>query len=402
VAIELSVCLAANPDYLLEASFDQPRSRIDKIRFIATRPHALPCHFSPGALRCQSTRIGITKYFLREGQAMAKRGVARFGLIVTAMVLVSGLSGCTRSTPVWDSRGGPPRVVVTIPALDNFVKNVGGDHVAVVCLCTVQGPHQYQYNAQDAMLLREADLFFAIGLTLDDKFADPIQIESHNARLQYVKLGERLPKKLLLATREEHEHGKEEDEHEHGHEHGEHDPHVWLGIDQAKAMVEIIRDELKKADPNHAEDYEANATKYLKKLDELHAFGKEQLKDKKNRKIIAFHESLGYFAKSFGVDIVDAIEVTPGSEPRPEHIAKLAKECKEHQIRVIAVEPQYPKETSAEVLKQQVKDIAFVVVDPLETADKKDLKEDGKELKDPQWYEEKMRQNLKNLAKALP
>lgn len=336
---------------------------------------------------------------------MAKRGVAGFALILAAMMVLGSLSGCTRSTPVWNNRGGPPRVVVTIPALDNFVRNVGGDHVAVVCLCTVQGPHQYQYNAQDAMLLREADLFFAIGLTLDDKFADPIQTESHNAHLQYVKIGERLPKKLLLATREEHEHehGKEEGEHEHGHEHGEYDPHVWLGIDPAKAMVEIIRDELKKADPNHAEDYEANASKYLKKLDELQAFGKEQLKDKKNRKIIAFHESLGYFAKSFAVDIVDVLEVTPGSEPRPEHMAKLAKECKEHHVRVIAVEPQYPKETSAEVLKKQVKDIEFVVVDPLETADKdKDLKEDGKELKHRDWYEKKMRQNLENLAKALP
>jgi zinc transport system substrate-binding protein len=337
-----------------------------------------------------------------EGRAMAKRSVAGFGLIVAALVLAGSFWGCSRSTPVWNNRGGPPRVVVTIPALDNFVRNVGGEHVAVICLCTVQGPHQYQYNAQDAMLLREADLFFAIGLTLDDKFADPIQTESHNAHLQYVKLGERLPKKLLLATREEHHHGKEEDDsgHDHEHEHGEHDPHVWLGIAQAKAMVEIIRDELKKADPNHAEVYETN---YRKKLDELQAFGKEQLKDKKNRKIIAFHESLGYFAQSFGVDIVDAIEVTPGSEPRPEHMAKLAKECKEHQVRVIAVEPQYPKETSAEVLKKQVQGIAFAVVDPLETVDKKeDLKDDGKELKHPEWYEKKMRQNLKDLAKALP
>ncbi|MGH7173935.1 MAG: metal ABC transporter substrate-binding protein [Gemmataceae bacterium] len=333
---------------------------------------------------------------------MSKRRMAGACLVVAAMALASALPGCARSTPVWNNRGGPPRVVVTIPALDNFVRNVGGDHVAVVCLCTTQGPHHYQYNAEDAMLLRQADLLFAIGLTLDDKFADPIQIESHNAHLQYVKLGERLPKKLLLANREEHEHGKEEEEHEHEHEHGEHDPHVWLGIEQAKAMVEIIRDELIKADPKNEADYDTNAKKYLDNLDKLHADGKKLLKDKENRKIIAFHESLGYFAKSFGVDIVDVIEVTPGSEPRPEHVAKLAKECKDHHVRVIAVEPQYPQETSAKILKEHNKDIAFVVVDPLETADEKiDLKDDHKELKSPEWYDKKMRQNLANLAKAL-
>lgn len=334
---------------------------------------------------------------------MTKRGVAGMGLCVAALGLAAAVSGCTRSTPVWNNRGGPPRVVVTIPALDNFVRNVGRDHVAVVCLCTVQGPHQYQYNTQDAMLLREADLFFAVGLSLDDKFADPIQIESHNAHLQYVKLGDRLPKKLLLATREEHEHGKEE-EHEHGHEHehGEHDPHVWLGIAQAKAMVEIIRDELKKTDPKNEADYDANAASYLDKLDKLHAYGKKKLQDKKNRKLISFHESLGYFANTFDVNIVDVIEMIPGTEAGNPHMVKLAKKCKEENIHVIAVEPQYPQESSAKILKDQKQDIQFVVVDPLETVDKKDLKDDSKELKDRDWYEKKMRQNLDNLAKALP
>ena len=337
---------------------------------------------------------------------MAKRHRVAACLIVAVMALASWISGCSRSTPVWNNRGGPPRVVVTIPALDNFVRNVGGEHVAVVCLCTTQGPHHYQYDAEDAMLLRQADLFFAIGLKLDDKFADPIQNESHNAHLQYVKLGERLQsKKLLLPTREEHEHGKEADEHEHGHEHehGEYDPHVWLGIAQAKAMVEIIRDELKKVDPNpkNAADYDTNADSYNKKLDKLHADGKKQLEDKKNRKIIAFHESLGYFAKSFGLDIVDVIEITPGSEAAQPHLVKLAKKCKDENIHIIAVEPQYPQETSAKLLKDHNKDIEFVVVDPLETAHKNDLKEDGKELKKPDWYDKKMRQNLDNLAKAL-
>lgn len=328
---------------------------------------------------------------------MEKRSRARVYLTVAAMamVLIAGFLGCTRSTSVWNNRGGPPRVVVTIPALDNFVRNVGGDHVAIVCLCTNQGPHHYQYNAEDAMALREADLFFAIGLTLDDKFADPIQIESHNAHLQYVKLGERLPKKLLLATREEHEHGKEEEEHGHEHEHGEHDPHLWMGIEQAKAMVEIIRDELKRADPKNEIDYGKNAANYIEKLDKLHSYGKKQLEGKKNRKMIAFHESLGYFAKSFDLDIVDVIEVIPGTEAANPHMVKLARKCKDENISVIAVEPQYPQESSAKILKDQKKDIQFVVVDPLETAD-------GKELKDRDWYEKQMRENLDNLAKALP
>ncbi len=341
---------------------------------------------------------------------MKRRHIVGGAIVIgTALVLAVCFPGCTKSTPAWSNRGGPPRVVVTIPALDNFVRNVGGDHVGVVCLSTTEGPHHYQYNTQDAMLLREADLFFAIGLTLDDKFADPIQRESHNPRLQYVKLGEsKRMEKLLLPLREEHEHGKEEEHaHGHDHEHGEHDPHIWLGIPQAIVLVEIIRDELKKSDPNHATDYDSNATKYIAKLNQLHAYGKKQLKDKKNRKIIAFHESLGYFAKSFDVDIVDVIEEIPGASAGQSHIAKLAKLCLEKDIRLIAVEPQYPKDSSAKLLRETMKgkdkEIALEVIDPLETvSDKGDLKDDGKELKDPGWYDKNMRQNLDTLAKALP
>jgi zinc transport system substrate-binding protein len=341
-----------------------------------------------------------------------KRGCKAGTFLIVAALAVS-LPGCSRSTSVWRERGSP-HVVVTIPALDNFVRNIGGDHVGVVCLCTTQGPHHYQYNAQDAILLREADLFFAIGLSLDDKFADQIQIDSHNPHLKYVKLGDKLrdgeskrKDKLLLKLEEHHEHGKEEkDEHEHEHEHGDYDPHIWLGIRQAIALVEIIRDELKKADPNHESDYDKNADKYIQKLNDLLAYGKERLGDKKNRKIIAFHESLGYFAKSFDVDIVDVLEVIPGAEAGQAHMVKVAKECQEKDVRVIAVEPQYPTESSAKILRDELKDkakaIAFVEVDPLETVDKKDLKGDEKELKDPQWYDKSMRQNLDNLAKGLP
>ena len=82
---------------------------------------------------------------------------------------------------------------------------------------------------------------------------------------------------------------------------------------------------------------------------------------------------------------------------------KLAKELKDKDVHVIAVEPQYPRNLRRRSLKQQVKDIAFAVVDPLETVDKNDLKkDDDKGLESPNWYLAKMRQNLEELAKALP
>jgi ABC-type Zn uptake system ZnuABC Zn-binding protein ZnuA len=76
------------------------------------------------------------------------------------------------------------------------------------------------------------------------------------------------------------------------------------------------------------------------------------------------------------------------------------KVCKDQNVSVIAVEPQYPSNTSAKTLLEEIKrkgleHARHVIVDPLETAG-------PEELQDPGFYEQKMRQNLKNLAEALP
>src|SRR5581483_4418028 len=104
------------------------------------------------------------------------------------------------------------------------------------------------------------------------------------------------------------------------------------------------------------------------------------------------------FAKTFDLEIADVIEKVPGQEPTVQELAKLVESCKEHDVRVIAVEPQYSGKSSAESIlrelrRQFVADPVLVEIDPLETAQEADLTAD--------WYERKMRENLTNLAGAL-
>src|SRR5262249_29150094 len=119
---------------------------------------------------------------------------------------------------------------------------------------------------------------------------------------------------------------------------------------------------------------------------------------KKNRKVIATHESLAYFARCFDLEIVGSIQPRPGVEPDPATVNHLTEFCKKEQVRVIAVEPQY-SQGSAETLIRQVqaqdKDITVerVEVDPLETAPPTQL--------DAGYYVRRMKANIDNLAKHL-
>jgi ABC-type Zn uptake system ZnuABC Zn-binding protein ZnuA len=311
-------------------------------------------------------------------------------------VIVVALEGCSLAVDPWQGEQGSPRVVVTIAPLYSFVKAVGGPNIPVRCLCLTTGPHHYQADSADSRLLAHADVFFAVGLTLE-QFSDRMQAQSGNAHLLYVKLGEELPPDLKRELPEPIQHGD--------HAHIGFDPHVWLGIDQSRRLVEEIAKTLSRADPANAETYRANAVAYGKRLEELQAEGKKLLATK-NRRLITHHDSLHYFASSFGLEVVGVLQKGPGDEPDGRDFADLeqliVRANKDGRpVQVIAVEPQFPQRT-AEILQGLVKDkhhltLNLVEVDPLETADRDRLLSDG-----AQWYEKRIQANLNALAAGLP
>jgi ABC-type Zn uptake system ZnuABC Zn-binding protein ZnuA len=266
----------------------------------------------------------------------------------------------------------------------------------VSSLLTTKGPHDYELRPSDARKLRRADLFLTVGLGLDDPIAKKLSETAGNPKLRHVAVGERLPKEMLregtCTCGHEHKQGEA-----HDHDHG-FDPHVWLGLPEAIAIVETIRAELTAIDPEHAEGYAKRAAELTARLQALLADGQAKLKAKSEKpRLLTHHDSLGYFARSLGAEIVDAIEL-PGRDPSGKRINKLIATCKEKNVRLIAVEPQYSAGAGAEVIlrelqRQGVADPQFVVLDPLETADAHDLT--------PDFYERRMRDNIEHLVRVL-
>jgi ABC-type Zn uptake system ZnuABC Zn-binding protein ZnuA len=332
---------------------------------------------------------GITKYFLKE-PTMRVPGKVIVGICLVALGgIMLTLGGCSKREDPWPEGKGK-RVLVSFAPLYCFTKKVAGDDARVLCLLTSQGPHDYEPTANDALKVRKADLFFINGLALERKdFVERLKNNSGNKDLRVVAVAEALPKEL----KEKHEEEKGKDHHDHG----EWDPHVWLGIEQAKRMVQTICKELSDLDPDHKKDFEKRAADFQAELDNLHKYGKDALANKKNRKLITQHESLDYFAKSFDLDIVGSIQPKAGSEPSEQEKAQLVKECKEKDVKVIAFEPQYmdkqAKTIKSELENKGVKGVQIIELDPLETAPP-DLTAD--------YYITRMRQNLDELKKALP
>jgi ABC-type Zn uptake system ZnuABC Zn-binding protein ZnuA len=186
----------------------------------------------------------------------------------------------------------------------------------------------------------------------------------------------------------------------HHHHHGDHDPHVWLGLPQARAMVDATAKALGDIDATNAETFKANAKTYNEELTKLEEYGKKAFQPKTNRAFIATHESLGYFAKTFGLDFVDAIVPVPGQEADANQLTKLVEVCKEKKVGVLAVEPKYSRnqaERLAKAIRNAGIDIKIVEIDPMETCVPGSKGNPTQTL-----YAETMKKNIDNLASALP
>lgn len=292
-----------------------------------------------------------------------------------------------------------PWVMTSFAPLYSFAANVAGPDGSVLCLLDGTGIHDYQMVPRDAVKLSHAQLFFINGLELDDQFARKIKAGAGNPDLKLIEAGEGIPARLLIPIDHKHEAGEDPAHCEackHGH--GEYDPHVWLGIPEAIHMTEAVRDALKAANPAKAADCDRRAAAYIATLQQLQAEGQSALAGKKEKKIVTFHDSLRYFARSFGLEVVSAVQPRAGEDPDAVRMKKLIDLCQKEGVRVICVEPNMMNSKAAQTLRDElrakgIRDAEIVEIDIMEAVPRNDLTKD--------YYERKMRQNIQALANAL-
>jgi ABC-type Zn uptake system ZnuABC Zn-binding protein ZnuA len=323
---------------------------------------------------------------------MTHQRLVRFGVALFAGL---ALVGCGRVQDPW-SEQPRLRIVTSFVPIYCFAKNVAGPDAQVVCVMRETGPHHFDPSPHHAVALRRADLFVINGLGMDNSIARKMMRGARNKDLKLIEAAAAIPTSQLRegACNCGHDHGHDE---EHDASHVHYDPHVWLGIPEAIIMVQAIRDALSTADPEHRAGYEARAAAYTQRLQALLEEGRSMLADKKDRKLLTFHDALFYLARSLDLQVVESIEATPGQEPDSKKLREIIAVSKEKGVRVIAVEPQYASDTSAKVILRALRregiDADFAVVDTLETARPAELTES--------YYEDKMRQSFQNLAAKM-
>lgn len=235
---------------------------------------------------------------------MGTRSFAGAALIVAAVG-----SGCGGGDP-----SGTDRIAVaTTTQVGDLVRNVAGTRTEVrQVLAPNSDPHDYEPRPSDARAVAGAGVVFQSGGGLDgwlDDLADSAGGDSDVVT-------------LMDSVRARGD-----------------DPHWWQDPRNAERAVRVIREGLAKADPGGTGVYARNAAFYVERLRRLDRSVSRCIAQllPGQRRLVSTHDSLGYYAERYGIEVIGALIPSLSTEAQPSagDTAKLVEQIREQEVKAI-------------------------------------------------------------------
>ncbi|HPP61691.1 MAG TPA: metal ABC transporter substrate-binding protein [Anaerolineales bacterium] len=233
------------------------------------------------------------------------------------ILTLAALAAC--STPASPSTSGGLSVVATTSLIGDAARRVGGPSVTVRVLLPIGAdPHAYDPRPQDVAALSGADLVLVNGFDLEVTL-QPLLADAKNV----VVVSDGIDA-LPFAGEE-----------------GGLDPHVWQDPNNVIVWTRNIADAFSKADPAHADEYQANAEAYIAELTSLDAWIRERVAEipEANRKLVTDHEAFGYFAARYGFEQVGTVvpSLSTGAAPSARELAALEDAIRSSGVKAVFV-----------------------------------------------------------------
>ena len=294
-------------------------------------------------------------------------------LSLLLLVLSVALVGCGGTDKPAEKKTAEPFRIVTsfypmYVATINITDGVDGVEVYNMTKPQTGCLHDYQLMTEDMKTLEKADAFVINGAGMED-FMDKVTEQQKKLKVIDASRGIELI---------------------HDDEEGD-NPHVWLSVTDAITQVRNIADQLKEADPAHADAYEKNAAAYIEKLTSLKTEMHAALDNVPHKDIVTFHEAFPYFAEEFHLNIIGVVEREPGTEPTPTELQETIEQVKGLSAKVLFTEPQYSP-AAAETIARET-GAKIYTLDPVVTGEATPAAKDA--------YLDTMRKNMNTLKEAL-
>ncbi len=298
-------------------------------------------------------------------------------------------------------------VCTTFPEYD-WVMNILGEKAGSFDVTLLQNNgtdlHSYQPSVKDIAKISNADLFVYVGGE-SDQWVEKVVSQSVNKKQIVVNMLEVLGDKVREEEIVEGMQAEEEEEHEHHQHHGEdeneeeveYDEHVWLSLNNAIDLTNVLCAEISKIDGGNASVYSKNAEAYTKQLAALDAEFKAAVKSaKKSTVLFGDRFPFRYLTDDYDLNYYAAfLGCSAESEASFETIIFLANKVDELGLNaVLIIEKSDTKIAKTVVNSTKNKNQQILEMDSLQSIT-------TKEIIGERNYLSAMKKNLEVLKKAL-
>jgi iron/zinc/copper transport system substrate-binding protein len=237
--------------------------------------------------------------------------------------------------------GDKLQVVTTNSILEDMVRNVGGDRIELYSIVKRgTDPHEYEPQPSDVSAATEANVIFHNGLNLEtggNGWFNKLVETSHKKFNEDVfsASSEVTPEHLTTNANEE-------------------DPHAWLDLANGVKYVQVITKVLKEKDKKNANYYQANADKYIAKLEKLHHQAQSKYLEipEKQRLLVTSEGAFKYFGKAYHVTPAYIWEINTESQGTPEQMQRVLGKTRKSDVKNLFVESSVSPKSMEKVSKE--------------------------------------------------
>jgi ABC-type Zn uptake system ZnuABC Zn-binding protein ZnuA len=247
---------------------------------------------------------------------------------------------CRSARPV---SGRKLRLATTVAPITNIVANIVGDKAEVTGIVPEgTNSHTFEPAAKVAATLADADVIFINGLVLEEPTKD-LATANKSATASICELGTAIiaPDDYIYDFSFPKEGGKP-------------NPHLWTDPTKAAAYATVVADAVTAADPANAASYAANLTAFTARTAAFDGALKTATATlaTDQRKMLTYHDAYAYFAKTYGWQVIGALQPSNFEEPTPREVANLIDQVKASGVRAIFGSEVFPSPVLAQIGKE--------------------------------------------------
>jgi ABC-type Zn uptake system ZnuABC Zn-binding protein ZnuA len=282
------------------------------------------------------------------------RRVCSAGLIIFAAA--GALAGCGDDEGASERSPTQLDVGTTVAPITSIAANIGGDRVKITGIVPEgTNSHTFEPKPSVAELLSGLDVLFVNGLKLEEPTKELAE-EHLRDGAEIVELGTKSisPREYAYDFSFPRSAGKP-------------NPHLWTDPTYALKYAAIIRDTLTARDPGNASYFATNYDKFADKVDVFDAAMRKAFATipRAKRKLLTYHDAYAYFARTYGWDVIGAIQVSDFEDPTAKEVAALIDQVRAAKVPAIFGSEVFP----SPVLEQIGEEAGVKYVDELRDDD---------------------------------